>query len=740
MENLISESLPTPKLQDPRFVEAVLSVLPENGNLLVWSLDTDSHFWHRATSGRVVFLNDHQMSRNRDVTAAHPYLEIYDARHEAVERGSLTAQEANFQQCVVGQTLEHNTWCDLEMAQFAQNVKDTTWDVILVDAPVPVYGVMEGIDETGPGVFQSLYMTKKLVASQTAAAKNATIQTHIFVDHYERRYEKEFSSRLFAKEPVDVLSTDDQQEHAHFVIEKNDRVAQNIPKCTPPPVRDETRFSIKEWAPKHVKMIFDALPRKGNMLVWGIDKGSVHWHQATQGRVIFLDDLDNSKTDYEKIHAEHRKLEIHRVHYSTLNTAALQNNLLGHPDKWECSLTMDESTHKLPKILFEIPWDVILVAGPNAADNRDPGKFQSLFMTRTLANNSQKLGTGVSHVFVKNYERPIDSKFSKEVYAGEPTSVVKDKISVGKKNVPTEQAHFMLGDSAAIVAYKEKALARSRSSSFVDWKFVGAQDAAPASPLKSPASWVVLLQLNSGFYDLFLNWLSFYNKLDLGIDVVVMAEDDAIKEKLEAEILPLSPNVKVERSALDVGDLQAFDYDAEKFNRIVATRASHIQSKLQAGTSVIYTDVDTVWRMSPLPYLAAVGGDEVDLIAHVDAEENNGVSPWYGTGFLAMASNDRVIRFMSALEKEFQSKDPQLFQPLFNEFLHQITLVRHQALPATEFPSGQRYFSDGYDERNAAVVVHNNYILGHDPKVFRFKEQKLWDPFAPVVPSEASPQ
>lgn len=720
-ENKVIDSIPAPQKMEAHLVDAIQSVLIPNGNLLVWAVDIDSPYWHRATSGRVAFLDDRLMKRTMEATAAHPYMEVYRIKHDAVERGSRVALDNNYMQYVQNQTFERNQWCDLEISLFPKDVQNTFWDVVIVDAPVEAFGVMAGIYEYGPGVFQSLYMTQRLVAKQAAMANTTTKQVHIFLNHYERKYEKDFAPLLLDKEPQEVLVTNNnQQEVAHFVVDQNDRITKDIPFCESPPIREESLFNDKTWASRHISIIFEALPRKGNLLVWGVQDCKA-WQNVTYTTVVFLDDANAESTTSLK---SCRNATVHRLLYETKNTAVEGKKYIGKSDQWP-SLKMQQDPNHFPEYLLEIPWDVIVVDGPNFSLGADPGKFQSLYMSSLLAQNSvEKLGHPLTHIFVRNFDQNIVSEFSKQVFGRDPIRVIDAKrMAMPVKRIVLGQ--FVVGDTVAIAKYNDKVL-QSKSTGLVNWTMLDANHASPLSPIKSPSSWVVLLQVSSGYYDIFLNWLFYFNKLELGLEVVVIAEDDPIYNKLVTEVLPIVTYLVIKRSDLDLGDsVQAFDYGTGDFKRIVATRMLHIQKLLEQKKSVISVDVDTVWRSSPLPYLGAAGGD-VDIIAHVDTEELDGLRPYYGTGFIAFASNERVLQFVTQLAEK---TDPaNLFQGIFNTMLHMIGFIRHQPLPSLEFPSGNNYFTSDYVHKETAVVVHNNYVLGHDNKKRRFEQSKLWNP------------
>ena len=156
---------------------------------------------------------------------------------------------------------------------------------------------------------------------------------------------------------------------------------------------------------------------------------------------------------------------------------------------------------------------------------------------------------------------------------------------------------------------------------------------------------------------------------------------------------------------------------------MVSGRATHILQRLKEGINVIYTDVDTVWQSSPLPYLAAAG--DVDAILHVDNISWEGFSPYYCTGFMAFVSNERTKKLM--LDWQAALQKPQLNQAIFNQILHTKSAVKHQPLPQSEFPNGNQFFEIFQDSQRAkAVIVHNNYILGFSTRKRRFEKHALW--------------
>lgn len=64
-----------------------------------------------------------------------------------------------------------------------------------------------------------------------------------------------------------------------------------------------------------------------------------------------------------------------------------------------------------------------------------------------------------------------------------------------------------------------------------------------------------------------------------------------------------------------------------------------------------------------------------------------------------------------------------------------------ETFPEERFPAGKQYFAYDYEEDYAhvhfenIVIVHNNWIKGHDEKRERFEEYHLWDVADHTFPS-----
>jgi Nucleotide-diphospho-sugar transferase len=227
----------------------------------------------------------------------------------------------------------------------------------------------------------------------------------------------------------------------------------------------------------------------------------------------------------------------------------------------------------------------------------------------------------------------------------------------------------------------------------------------------SPESWAILLEVNDGYYEFLENY-----RYCLGI----------VGAKVELDLMPIYSNLAMEPSVQN-GTSSAQEWGSTGFNALVSMRPAHIGRKLQEGINIVYTDVDTIWRSSPLPYLAAAGS-EADIVASVNAVENGESSPFYATGRMAVASNNRTIELFQQWH-ELHRATSTVNTPTFNRVLFSSSTVKHQPLSCKEFPNGKMYFEQFIGSQRAhVVVVHNDYIAGGSSRSGRgLKKHSLWN-------------
>jgi rhamnogalacturonan II specific xylosyltransferase len=224
------------------------------------------------------------------------------------------------------------------------------------------------------------------------------------------------------------------------------------------------------------------------------------------------------------------------------------------------------------------------------------------------------------------------------------------------------------------------------------------------------SDWTILVTVNYGFLDFFMNWLHFYRKLNLKNKIIAIAQDEIVYRNL-TEI----ENIWKIGKYSHILPNEASSFGTTNFSKLVSERPTHILKYLKEKMDIIYTDVDTIWLQNPIPFLTG----EYDIWM-----------PQYGshfcTGFIAINCTKASKSMMVDWEAEL-SRVLQINQKGFTTVLRQNPYIRIKPLNCDEFPNGHMYFDwFSNQKRERTIVVHNNRITGHDRKLERFKRFGMW--------------
>jgi uncharacterized protein (TIGR01627 family) len=186
-----------------------------------------------------------------------------------------------------------------------------------------------------------------------------------------------------------------------------------------------------------VDNILKALGPNGNLLIWGLGNDSPFWHESTTGKVVFLeDDIPQEKYGvlwYDVITKKYPFLEAYKIHYST-QTKDSYDKFIDAPDLWKTELDV---SNQLPEEFLSIKWDVIVVDAPQGSWNTGPGRYQSIYTSYALAQKHSS-----KYIFIDDYERKVEKKFSLKVFGKEPLRVLSRGFNWGA--FPNQQAQFRL--------------------------------------------------------------------------------------------------------------------------------------------------------------------------------------------------------------------------------------------------------------------------------------------------------
>ncbi|XP_060593180.1 uncharacterized protein LOC132747701 [Ruditapes philippinarum] len=224
-------------------------------------------------------------------------------------------------------------------------------------------------------------------------------------------------------------------------------------------------------------------------------------------------------------------------------------------------------------------------------------------------------------------------------------------------------------------------------------------------------NWVIIMALNDGYLDFFLNWFASYKKSNVLVPIVLVAEDKAVYDKIKS--FKFSMITVKESNNSEINSTVVFQSRA--FMDLTLRRHTYVLNYLLTGRDVIFSDTDTVWLKNPVPYFTG----DYDIWMQYDTPEI--LCP----GTMAVKSNNETIDFFRKLTRGLETY-AYSDQPFLNDRLKKSKL-RIKGLDKNLFPSGKLYFQFLTKKQKAeVVVVHNNWIKGHDRKVDRFKKFNLW--------------
>ncbi|XP_074558431.1 UDP-D-xylose:L-fucose alpha-1,3-D-xylosyltransferase 1-like [Curcuma longa] len=252
---------------------------------------------------------------------------------------------------------------------------------------------------------------------------------------------------------------------------------------------------------------------------------------------------------------------------------------------------------------------------------------------------------------------------------------------------------------------------------------------------------LIVTAVSEPFLSLMNNWLISVARQKRQDQVLIFAEDYASLYEINrrwpghAVLVQPAPDSQT-----------AHNYGSQGFYNITSRRPRHLLSVLQLGYSVMYNDVDMVWLADPFRYLE--GDHDVyfsdDMLAVKPLNHSHNLPPPDSKGQTNVCSCMIFLRPTRGGKKVITSWIEEIQQqhwsdkanskphdqPAFNRALGKTAKeVDLHLLPQAAFPSGGLYFhNEDWVNRTRGMhaIIHNNYMIGLQNKIKRFKDNGLW--------------
>eukprot|EP00890_Picochlorum_soloecismus_P001526 jgi/Picsp_1/2374/NSC_05837-R1_rhamnogalacturonan ii specific xylosyltransferase len=233
---------------------------------------------------------------------------------------------------------------------------------------------------------------------------------------------------------------------------------------------------------------------------------------------------------------------------------------------------------------------------------------------------------------------------------------------------------------------------------------------------------VITAYINHGSLQIFKNFEIYFRQVAWKEKLLVMTEDFDVYKYLQKErkyfVLFLDGSVEKRVS-------NAVDFGTRFYKQLIYKRTKTINKLLQARLRVLVVDIDAVWLRNPVEYLLKL--EPTDIAAQMDENKLCG-------GFLFLNGSSSSVRelwskvtvkyrsYIMKDDRNIRTTEQGILNALLEKKFAHLNVIK---LPEEDFPSGHLFFRQD-SKFSSPVVIHNNYIVGVEEKIERFKNYSLW--------------
>eukprot|EP00057_Strongylocentrotus_purpuratus_P005990 XP_011660464.1 PREDICTED: UDP-D-xylose:L-fucose alpha-1,3-D-xylosyltransferase 1-like isoform X2 [Strongylocentrotus purpuratus] len=242
--------------------------------------------------------------------------------------------------------------------------------------------------------------------------------------------------------------------------------------------------------------------------------------------------------------------------------------------------------------------------------------------------------------------------------------------------------------------------------------------------------WTILSSTNAAYLDFCDNWLESVKRCGITHHITIFTEDLASYNYLNKRT---DIDISVQRPPETKTSTKFLEFGTDEYIKMINRRPRYIRSFLEQGIDVLFSDLDTVWLENPL--LFCPEGYDLHVVEDMHKEYVYIIAPdWLeiNMGFVYFSATNATLEVIRKWDDMLTQYPKTPDQDLLNALLERKNVrdkLEINVMDYQRFPNGWQYFNDKWRRRHRdvqTVVVHNDYLHGHDPKIKRFKRIGLW--------------
>jgi hypothetical protein len=239
---------------------------------------------------------------------------------------------------------------------------------------------------------------------------------------------------------------------------------------------------------------------------------------------------------------------------------------------------------------------------------------------------------------------------------------------------------------------------------------------------------VIITTATKGFHEMLLNWMCSLRRLNLLDRVLIYVTNKEFgidlvnKYKIPEHQLVIEPDDMIN---------DVLKYKTLNYQRLMAKRTQFIDQVLNLNYTILLADNDAIWMQNPIEFIRKeYANKSFDLLAQNDNMKTNSSQICGGFIYMKPTTNMKALWHSVAKKHTHLVMNEQQYliteQVLLNQFLKSSGAILIY-LPTEYYPSGYFMFKEFKPEEKKRVhVIHNNWIVGTQKKIERFKQYNIW--------------